>query len=458
MYRFLPFLQFWGLWFLATSFLCFLVALAQIYSREETFDNVRLIDFSVVYSVTANGSGELEKNFKMAADQIALSSGAVLFPMALLTETSCVPNGELGNRRSLCPAFDNLNEWLKKVALKPKPNRYQPYSFFSFEDQSYVNQAIDEKTMLIGLAGDYSSINPYANPRKAFYRSIMDRYLGTEYGRNSMYKKTRWAMLFIVLSSFISTLTFLFLKRLADQRHALKVRGLEAELAKKDGEWTRLQNENGEINLRLREKKDEILAMQSRIQREKESNKSVSEDLLNQAIKLEGEKNGLSDEKEALQIRIIELEEEIESISNQQVQQADGGSRDNLVMELVKARLDYQELVQLWRRKTNWSHRLKIESKVSTESKRVPFTISTAFIAFENFIDQSFERDASKDNEPEPTLLEKINSISRGNPELRDLMHNIRKARNNWFHDGSAPEFGLVKELLHLIEREEPRI
>ena len=96
MYRFLPFLQFWGLWFLATSFLCFLVALAQIYSREETFDNVRLIDFSVVYSVTANGSGKFEKNFKMAADQIALSSGAVLFPMALLTETSCVPNGDLG--------------------------------------------------------------------------------------------------------------------------------------------------------------------------------------------------------------------------------------------------------------------------------------------------------------------------------------------------------------------------
>ena len=138
--------------------------------------------------------------------------------------------------------------------------------------------------------------------------------------------------------------------------------------------------------------------------------------------------------------------------------ESDGGSRDDLVKELVKARLDYQELIQLWRRKTNWNHRLQIESKVSAEAKRVPFTVSTAFIAFENYIDQSYETDPVDAHEIEPTLREKIDSISKGNPELRNVMHRIRKARNNWFHDGKDPELGLVKELLGLIEKEEPRI
>lgn len=458
MYRFLPYLQFWGLWFLATSFLCLSVALAQIYSREETFDNVRLIDFSVVYGVTANGSGSLEKDFKIAADQIATSSGWVLFPMAVLTESSCISNVELGDRRFSCHTFNDLNDWSKKVVLKPRPNRYQPYSFFSFEGKSYVNQAIDDKTMLIGLAGDYSSINPYANPRRAFFESLQKNYLTNKSGLRTMYKKTRWAMLFIAISSLLTTLGFLFIRRVADQRHMRKVQELEEQLAKKDGEWTRLQNENGEINLKLRENREQIQSLEEKIRLEQEANEKVSEELLAQAIVLEEEKNGLSDERETLQLRIIELEEEIEEIASRQVAESDGGSRDDLVKELVKARLDYQELIQLWRRKTNWNHRLQIESKVSAEAKRVPFTVSTAFIAFENHVDQSYVAEPVDAHAIEPTLKEKIDSISNGNPELRSVMHRIRIARNNWFHDGSPPEFGLVKELLRLIEKEEPRI
>lgn len=451
--------RFWVLWFMATAFLCLSVSLAQMYAREDTLDSVREIDFKVVYQAVVSGSRSTADNFKTVADELSIFNGqVVLFPMALLTNVKCINNGPGDSKVSICRKFQNIDDWRSRVSDVAPKNKYTPYRYFQHDGYSYIYQDIDSNGLLVGEAGAYSSINPYANPLETFYREVISYYLGTTGGIKKLLVKGKWAAVFIFLSSLVATILFLLFRRILESRHASKVRELEERLTRKDGEWSRLQLENGEINLKLRENREQIQSLEEKIRLEQEANEKVSEELLAQAIVLEEEKNGLSDERETLQLRIIELEEEIEEIASRQVAESDGGSRDDLVKELVKARLDYQELIQLWRRKTNWNHRLQIESKVSAEAKRVPFTVSTAFIAFENYIDQSYEADPVDAHAIEPTLREKIDSISKGNPELRNVMHRIRKARNNWFHDGSAPEFGLVKELLRLIEKEEPRI
>ncbi|MDC1075516.1 hypothetical protein OAQ35_00960 [Litorivicinus sp.] len=451
--------RFWVLWFMATAFLCLSVSLAQMYAREDTLDSVREIDFKVVYQAVVSGSRSAADNFKTVADELSIFNGqVVLFPMALLTDVTCINNGPSDSKVSICRKFQNIDDWHNRVSEVAPNNKYTPYRYFQHDGYSYIYQDIGPKALLVGEAGAYSSINPYANPLEAFYREVISYYLGTAGGIKKLLVKGKWAAVFIFSSSLVVTILFLLFKRILEAGHASKVRELEESLARKDGEWSRLQLENGEINLKLRENREQVRALEEKIRLEQEANDKVSEELLAQVIVLEEEKNGLSDERETLQLRIIELEEEIEDIASRQVAESDGGSRDDLVKELVKARLDYQELIQLWRRKTNWNHRLQIESKVSAEAKRVPFTVSTAFIAFENYIDQSYVAEPVDAHAIEPTLREKIDSISNGNPELRSVMHRIRIARNNWFHDGSPPEFGLVKELVRLIEKEEPRI
>ena len=458
--KLIPLIRFWGLWFLSTCFLCLLVLLAQMYAREDTLDSVREIDFKVVYKALGSNGVELpEKTFKTITDELTIFDGkVVLFPMALISKSSCIHNGLANDSSSICTRFETLDNWHEEFTTTAKRNKYTPYQYGSYADRSYIYQFLSSGHLLIGAAGDYSSINPYARPMTTFYRKVLGYYLGTFSGVAKVFAKGKWATVFIFASSLVSTLGFLLVKRILENRHAYRIRQLEAKLTQKDSEWTHLQKENGEINLRLREKNKELIALQKAIQKDKEINDQVSEDLLSQAISLEGERDELTCERNTLQVRIIELEEEIEQIAQRQLEQSDSGSRNDLVKELVKARSDYQELIKLWRRKTNWNHRLTIESKVSTDPKRVPFTVSTAFIAFENYIDQLFDRDFSRSDDLEPTLSEKINTIGGDNPELRNLMHSIRKARNNWFHDGSAPQYGLIKELISLIEKEEPRI
>ena len=58
----------------------------------------------------------------------------------------------------------------------------------------------------------------------------------------------------------------------------------------------------------------------------------------------------------------------------------------------------------------------------------------------------------------EPPLTGKINIISRKNSVLQKTLHKVRRARNGCFHDGKAPQLEVIKEILKIIEKEEPII
>lgn len=91
--------------------------------------------------------------------------------------------------------------------------------------------------------------------------------------------------------------------------------------------------------------------------------------------------------------------------------------------------------------------------------QRLPFTLSTAFIAFEACVDDWY-KDMAPPNmlDESTTLREKIDIVIRRRPDLQSTLHEIRIARNAWFHNGRIPEKGLVTKLLSVINNIEPRI
>jgi len=312
--------------------------------------------------------------------------------------------------------------------------------------------------MLIGKSGAYSVFNPVRNGISSFAREVFTYYLGSRKGLEKLLKKGKWALIVIFTSSLVLTVLYRRLVGLMERRHLDKVRTLQAELDGKDEEWSRLRNENMQINEKLRKNKIDLLVLKDKIHDEQKKGLSNTEDLMQQAIVLEDEKAELFKEKENLEFRILELEDEIEKLDKKKQSQADKAGREGLEKELRVARQRLNEVDKLWRRKTNWNERLRIEQKVCPEQQRVPFTTSTAFIAFEKYVDDYYDALISHFPDVEPTLKEKIDLIGRKMPELRNEMHEVRIARNEWFHDGRPPEMGLIKKLIKLIEKEEARI
>ena len=126
--------------------------------------------------------------------------------------------------------------------------------------------------------------------------------------------------------------------------------------------------------------------------------------------------------------------------------------------ELQSYQSKYNRIVKLWDSSTKWSQRREIEESVSIQ-QRVPFTLSTGFIAFEAYVDDYY-KDLARQNHPNEvaTLNEKIDLVIRKRPDLRATLHDIRVARNRWFHNGKNPEKRIIDDLLSIVNGIEPRI
>ena len=119
------------------------------------------------------------------------------------------------------------------------------------------------------------------------------------------------------------------------------------------------------------------------------------------------------------------------------------------------------KLELLWRYDPSWSDRKGIESLVSLKNTHLPFTLTQAFISFDKLIlskVQKYQPDANGQN---TNLFNNIQFIIEEYHlpiHMQDDLHQIRKARNRWFHDGIYPSYEIIEVLIELLHDVEAKV
>jgi hypothetical protein len=142
-------------------------------------------------------------------------------------------------------------------------------------------------------------------------------------------------------------------------------------------------------------------------------------------------------------------EDEIEEKEREVIQRM---SSIDVSREHKKLKSDFKRLTKLWRLEPKWSQRISAESNLAPSDGKVPFTLTQAFMSFENYLvgwvvkeglDDSDKRDLSL-NYCIGVLMRK-GAISE---EQKNFFHEIRMNRNKWFHDAKAPSERFIDRLL----------
>ena len=454
-------LKFWITWFLITALTSLFVSLAQMYSREGTLDNVRKIDFGMVHdALTINQDPASQSEiFNKISGNLVLGKTA-LFQLAILNHVTCIDNGAKGKQNpALCVEFKNIQEWAEKSILIPNENANSKYpsvyEFANYKSDSYLFSHIGNGSILIGKAGDYAKNNPYGNRSLSYAKRVTNYYLGTLGGFNQMMYLTEMTRYLLFIISLIATLLWLFVTHQFQKKHQSTIASLQSTIKGKEEKWGKLKTIHNNVSQKLRLKESEIKNLQLKIEDEKNVNDSNLDYLQNQAIALEDEREALLDELIENQDLIIRLEQENDALLKEKEELAENLNQPKLVYEYKKLSEEIKDIKRLWRTRTNWADRLKIEEHTSPDKTRIPFTLSTAFITFERHVDKLYEDSLTHFTLEEIPLLKKIDSVWANRPKERERSHRIRKARNDWFHYGTRPNDDVILELIEEIINED---
>ena len=124
--------------------------------------------------------------------------------------------------------------------------------------------------------------------------------------------------------------------------------------------------------------------------------------------------------------------------------------------ELVRIISEIQTIKQLWTREFKWNNRLDLESNITTEATNIPFTLTIAFILFENQFIDKYARKSDYYEIAAINLEKKIDLVCKEynlSADVKEKFHEIRKARNKWFHYGKRPDTKIISDLLSVLEQ-----
>ena len=449
-------IQFIAIWFFLTIIGCILILLAQTLAREITLDNVRAYDFKIIRAAIKYGNVVNNSYFQEITSELSARNGSlVLFPLAVIDKASCNQNGNASSNNKICLYFRNINEWETKTHSE-SINKYYDIKYRFFGNDVYMYTDIDSNTILIGQAGNYLHLhgNDFAQILEFLTNILPNKYINSIYGITTIYFKSKWSMLIFLFGSLIGLFIFLALTISKDRRHANDLNYAKNLVTEKERQCLLLQMQIDNSNESLSERKDRIESLKIQLQNNEiklESYEVNIDSLLAELIDLE-------QKHKALQQNLINIESEKHKLIID-VESATSKINDiQAKSELQNYQSKYNKIIKLWDSSTKWSQRREIEESVNSK-QRVPFTLSTAFIAFEAWIDEYY-KDLSTPNDSNEitTLNEKIELVIKKQPQLRSTLHSIRVARNAWFHNGKVPEKGLIKDLLSIVNSIEPRI
>lgn len=424
------------IWLFLTIFIAFTVSVIQMYSRDITLDKVHRTEFTLLYKFF-NENNNLNKN-KLATILKPLSTkrGYAHFQVAIISKDICYENTQhYYNRPLLCETFKNIK------VLEPFINTQEFKSSSVVKDlsESYLIKRFDKnKEYLIAKTNFYSKNNELSH----FFYFLKNRYYQTN-GINKIFEKGKF-LFFIIFSV---SLTLWLLNRLKYKKHYSQYKHYQENEYELQQKLLLLDTKYNETKRKRYENEELLEELGSKSEKEKENLKSTIKELKTSKDKLD--KLFKKDESliETLETESSNLRKKI----NMQLKKLDYYKQNEQNKQIFEK---LERLNQLWRHDPTWEDRKNIESLVALKKSNLPFTITQGFIAFDKLVLNLVKQYDPYLIESQTNLNSNINMIfdNRLLPiKYKNNFHNVRKARNEWFHAGIYPSIETTNFLIKVL-------
>ncbi|NRB42221.1 MAG: hypothetical protein HRU20_27755 [Pseudomonadales bacterium] len=458
-------LKSYALWISVSLLLCLLVGVIQMYEREITLDGVRSIDFKLVHHLLDKQSKADKAGveaIESALNTLTRSNGQVLFPLAVIGKRGCIENGQGPFQRHLCARFPNAEAFEKAIPAAAL-TAADGVRLMKLGEQYFMFQQLQASdAWLLGMAGQYVYAGKDGLSRLAFFlRYRIDDGLFDTAGLRRMANNS-WALWLLIISISLAGGLTLKLKHHAHRRKYLSLKQKQKDIQKS---WVASKEQSNALANQLKQK-DHLLAVK---EIELDDLYEESHSLEQQSKTSQQEQLRLEDEITVIKNSIGELDYELRLSENQvllledreeELQGADDKQQRKLSAQdkntaSVNARRDLERLKKLWRLDQKWSRRQQAEADIAPCDGKTPFTVTQAFIAFENHIeDWVISRNPKRVNE-ENSFYSNIEYLFKQgliSPDDKDLFHGLRIRRNDWFHQGHQPPAAIVTKLLDYLQ------
>jgi len=446
-------------WFFWTGVIYLVLATAVMYSRQYTLDGVRSLDLKIyAKALKAVDYYDVEHNFLELSNILTFKNKKeVLFPLILLTEDGCINNGS--TEHEICKKFKNSVNFLNKI--ENYPFRISKKSkVYTIDNKKYIYEKLYNNTVLVGQLGEYFS----SNSIEALWTFMIDKWvhymipgMDQEYkydGITKTWEKTR-AIFYIVI--FISILLFILQYRQwkvyysTYQRYKRKEDALNNKLDKLEEKYNKIKDEKYNNSEKIEELTLKLSSLSSGLDAKKEEYKKKIEKLKQENIKLN---DWLIKEREELS----KLEQKSAMIRKQRQSSAKklDCSIQNEYHEETFKKLD--KLVLLWRHEPSWKERKEIESLVSLKNTHLPFTITQAFIAFEDMVISILKKNNITLGDNLDSHIRRICNYDLIPYKYQEKYQKIRRARNKWFHNGIYPNTEIIDFLIEVLEEHDAKV
>lgn len=436
-----------SLWLLATFLFYILISTSIMFSRITTLEGVKIYDFKIFIKLieeigTDNIQSLINVTNVLAPNYINKNGEHVsnnMYPFAAVTNDKCIENGININ---ICKDFNgikNLEIFLGNlIEINKKYNESENAIklYYVNNEKTYIHRKINDNLHLIALTGKYLN-KEEANFLKFIFTDWKNYFLKYKSGSSGLdgfkktWEKTDEAFYIIFSISLLLLLVVIFTQR----RNLIKFSSLKEKL---DIETKKIE--------KLNEKYDELNSQKLELE-EKVDNEQNEQRLIELNSELEKLKKEISESKKYEDLIFDKFKKQSNNLPN-----------DFKSEELEKIINEMQTIKHLWTREFEWKNRLSLESLITSESTNIPFTLTIAFILFENqFIDKLAKKSdyyeiAAINLEKKIDLVCKEYNLSS---DVKEKLHQIRKARNKWFHYGKKPDSKIINDLLSVLEQYE---
>ncbi len=446
-----------ALWWAATTlFVMISIGLNHMHARLTTLAYVQAYDFMLLkrafYNLDARKADDLE-TIKSTINTLSAPNRSI-FPIALISDSSCVENNELKN---ICKIFPNTTEFsrerseshthkidkynLKINIIKPSNEKYFAYS------------VLENGDLLIAETNHYLTSFDSAIPSElTFLKNDSFKYLSNKQLFNLMYRKSFWS--WIIISTI--SLALFTLKETLDRRRIQEFSSLKKQEESIEGvlieSHSLLQNTNtakDALEIEILKLKNEIIELEgvTHIKSELEKNLAEKErELKAKELKIKSIEDQYYTDLEhryRLEAELKDLRSKLPSTFNLDISNQESKSLN--------------QLKSLWiNNKLSWDQRRNIEGMVSLSTlKRTPFTDYLVYTSIEQWVEKScilhrlIWPNDKNDLHDQINLLKNNSIIS---PEESNLLHEARIARNDWFHSGHTPNQALTLRVIKFLK------
>jgi hypothetical protein len=451
-------------WIIITLLIILFLNIAYMYSRDKTLSIVEKNQFKLFINIMHTTSLN-HKNFKQMTNSLTIKRHGkrqALFHIALITKKGCIENAEHErNEPLLCNIFKSNTEIRKIIKDKAQKYKYKGQIKKSYE-YSVKDLGINESAYQVYMIKKRNNTNKWIIGKKRYLStdselSKITYFLSNRYFQKTSlhgkFRNTEYATYIILLVSFLLWLW----NKLLEYRRIIKYDKFKKMKFENQKKIQVLEDTYNEKKIKHYELERKILGIEKDLIDTLNPAKEYKEKQLEEIGYLRKEEGALIVQIEQDKKQIIELERNSFRLENNLTKEREKLKEYVKDIEYKKLGEASTQLKLLWRHEPSWIERHNIEQATSLKKTNLPFTLTQGFIAFENYVDAEVKRLDTSDMLLQDTtfnLYAKIDYIVKTNHlsgEDKRRYHDIRKARNKWFHSAIYPDIKLMASLVELL-------